>query len=230
MPLKSAKKSWGENMDTFLSFLGSRYLRTKAAFQAFGLGLGVLLLCLPAFAQLNLGSIAGTVTDASGGVIAGANVTVTDVERGVSRTLTTDSAGEYSATSLTPGSYSVRAQFTGFQTLNRTGIAVGVGQAVRVDLAMQPGAQTQTVTVTEAVPLVDTSNEVLSSTVESCPAQPSCRLTAACTRKCWTSSRESMGTRAEIRRTTKPTAPVAWAITICSTAWRTATYSSTPDL
>ena len=77
MPLKFAKKSWGENMDTFLSFLGSRCLRTKAAFQAIGLVLGALLLCLPAFAQFNLGSIAGTVTDASGGVIAGANVTVT---------------------------------------------------------------------------------------------------------------------------------------------------------
>ena len=153
-------------MDTFLPFLGSRSLRTKAGFQALGLGLGVLLLCIPAFGQLNLGSITGTVTDASGAVISGANVTVTDVERGVSRTLTTDSAGQYSATSLTPGSYSVRAEFTGFQTLNRTGISVGVGQAVRVDLAMQPGAQTQTVTVTEAVPLINTSNEVLSSTVE----------------------------------------------------------------
>jgi carboxypeptidase family protein len=154
-------------MDTFLSFLGSRCLRTKAGFQALGLGLGVLLLSLPAFGQLNLGSITGTVTDASGGVITGASVTVTDVERGVSRTLTTDSAGEYSATSLTPGSYSVKAEFTGFQTMNRTGVSVGVGQAVRVDLAMQPGSQTQSVTVTEAVPLVDTSNEVLSSTVES---------------------------------------------------------------
>src|SRR5580692_8764433 len=104
-------------MDTFLSFLGSRCLRTKAGFQALGLGLGVLLLSVPAFGQLNLGSIAGTVTDASGGVITGASVTITDVERGISRTLTTDSAGEYSATSLTPGTYSVRAEFTGFQTL-----------------------------------------------------------------------------------------------------------------
>ena len=129
--------------------------------------LGVLLFCLPAFAQLNLGSINGTVTDASGAVIAGATVTVTDVERGVSRTLTTDTAGQYSAPSLTPGNYSVRAEFTGFQTLNRTGVSVGVGQAVRVDLAMSPGAQTQTVTVTEAVPLINTTNEVLSSTVES---------------------------------------------------------------
>jgi Carboxypeptidase regulatory-like domain len=154
-------------MDTFLSVARSQCVNTKKAFQALGLGLGVLLLCLPAFSQLNLGSITGTVMDTSGAVISGATVTVTDLERGVSRTLTTDTAGQYSAPGLTPGTYSVRAEFAGFQALNRTGISVGVGQAVRVDLAMQPGAQTQTVTVTEAVPLINTSNEVLSSTVES---------------------------------------------------------------
>ena len=134
-------------MDTFLSSFCLRCLNTKKAFQALGLGLGVLLLCLPAFSQLNLGSIAGTVTDTSGAVISGATVTVTDLERGVSRTLTTDTAGQYSAPGLTPGTYSVRAEFAGFQALNRTGISVGVGQAVRVDLAMPPGSQTQTVTV-----------------------------------------------------------------------------------
>ena len=132
----------------YRSVIGRRAFAQRKFIQSLGLLLGVLLLCLPAFPQLNLGSIAGTVTDPSGAVIVGAKVTVTDVERGVSRTLTADSAGEYSATSLTPGSYSVRAEFMGFQTLNRTGISVGVGQAVRVDLAMQPGAQTQTVTVT----------------------------------------------------------------------------------
>jgi Carboxypeptidase regulatory-like domain len=152
-------------MHTFTSILRSGCFHRKGI-QALGLGLGVLLLCLPAFSQLNLGSIAGTVTDATGAVIAGARVTVTDVERNVSRTLTTDSAGQYSAPSLTPGSYTVRAEFKGFQALNRTGITVGVGQTVRVDLAMQPGSQIQTVTVTEAVPLVDVSNEVLSTTVE----------------------------------------------------------------
>jgi hypothetical protein len=49
-------------------------------------GFGLLLLCTPAFSQLNLGNITGTVTDSSGGVIAGATVTVTDVERGVAHT------------------------------------------------------------------------------------------------------------------------------------------------
>src|SRR5690348_7421725 len=117
-------------MGTFLSSFGSRCLRTRKSFQALGLMLGVLLLSLSAFSQLNLGSMIRTVMDASGAVIVGATVTVTDVERGVSRTLTTDTAGQYSAPSLTPGSYAVRAEFTGFQTLNRTGISVGVGQAV----------------------------------------------------------------------------------------------------
>lgn len=165
--LRFCEDDLGGIMDTFSLFSSLRFLSTKKAFKVSALGLGVLLLCIPAFSQLNLGSINGTVTDASGAVITGATVTVTDLERGVSRTLTTDTAGQYSAPSLTPGSYAVRVEYTGFQTLNRTGISVGVGQAVRVDLALQPGAQTQTVTVTEAVPLVDTTNEVLSSTVES---------------------------------------------------------------
>ncbi|HKV04866.1 MAG TPA: TonB-dependent receptor [Candidatus Acidoferrales bacterium] len=149
------------------TFLGLQCLRSKRGFQALGLALGLLLFCVPAYPQLNYGSINGTITDASGAVIVGATVTITDVDRGVSRTLITDSAGQYFAPSLTPGSYSVRVEFTGFQSLNRTSVSVGVGQAVRVDLSMQPGSQSQTVTVTEAVPLVDTTNEVLSSTVES---------------------------------------------------------------
>src|ERR1700685_4380381 len=122
--------------------LGLQYLRTKMGIQALALGLGLLLLCIPASAQLNLGNISGTVTDSSGAAVAGANVTVTDVERGVTRNLTTDTAGEYSAPSLAPGSYSGRVEFKGFQTLNRTGISVGVGQVVRVDLSIQPGSQT----------------------------------------------------------------------------------------
>jgi hypothetical protein len=142
------------------------FVRTGKALQVLSLALGVLLCCLPAFSQLNLGSVAGTVTDSTGAVIAGAKVTVTDVQRGVSRTLTTDTTGSYSAPSLTPGTYAVKAEYQGFQTLNRTDVTVGVGQAVRVDMAMKPGAEAQTVTVTEAVPLINVSNEVLSSTVQ----------------------------------------------------------------
>jgi uncharacterized surface anchored protein len=74
-----------------------------------GGALAILLLCTPAFSQGNTGRILGTVTDQTGGVVAGATVSVIDTERGVTRTLTSDDAGEYNAPNLTPGMYTVLA-------------------------------------------------------------------------------------------------------------------------
>jgi hypothetical protein len=130
------------------------------------LALGMLLVSSSAFAQLNLGHIIGAVTDQTGGAIAGAVVTVTDVSRGISRPLTTDSAGEYNAPSLIPGTYTVSAAAKGFKTEERQNIVVGVGDDVRVDLNLQPGETTQTVTVTESVPMVNTADAQLGATVE----------------------------------------------------------------
>jgi len=79
-----------------------------------GATLGALLICLPLFSQGSYGRILGAVTDQTGGVIAGATVTVLDVDRGISRTLTTDDAGEYNAPNLVPGKYTVRAEAKGF--------------------------------------------------------------------------------------------------------------------
>jgi hypothetical protein len=81
-------------------------------------GIVVFLLCLPVFGQSNLGSISGSITDKSSGVIANATVTVTDTQRGLSRTLTTDDAGEYVAPNLLPGEYSVRAESKGFARID----------------------------------------------------------------------------------------------------------------
>ena len=133
--------------------------------QLMGIAVSVLLLCLPAFSQGNFGRILGTVTDQTGGVVAGATVTVVDTERGVTRALTTDVAGEYDAPSLTPGTYLVRVEAKGFKTFERQGIDVGVGKEVRIDLTPQPGEQQQTVTVTEAVPLVETTNATLGGSI-----------------------------------------------------------------
>src|ERR1700736_6779123 len=69
---------------------------------------GMLLLAGPLFSQSNTGRILGVVTDQTGGTIAGATVAVTNVQTGVVRNLTTDQAGEYVATNLQPGSYTVR--------------------------------------------------------------------------------------------------------------------------
>src|ERR1700674_4565491 len=135
------------------------------AIQLLGGTLVILLLSVPAFSQGNAGRILGTVTDQSGGVVAGATVSVLDTERGVTRTLTTDDAGEYNAPNLIPGSYVVRVEANGFKKIERTGIVLEVGKEVRVDLTVQPGEQAQTVTVTEAAPLVETSNATLGGTL-----------------------------------------------------------------
>src|SRR5438309_4241530 len=117
--------------------------------------MAVLLLCLPLFSQGNAGRIMGTVTDQSGGVVSGATVTVIDTERGVTKTLVTNDAGEYNAPNLTPGNYKVRAEAKGFKVLERQNVVLEVGKEIRVDLTVQPGEQAQTVTVTESVPLVE---------------------------------------------------------------------------
>jgi carboxypeptidase family protein len=127
--------------------------------------LGVLLFSVPLFSQGNNGRILGTVTDQSGGVVSGATITIIDKDRGVARTLTTDDAGEYSAPQLLPGTYTVRAEANGFKKLERENIELGVGKEVRVDLTVQPGTQAQTVTVTEAIPLVETTNATLGGTL-----------------------------------------------------------------
>src|SRR5947209_14728703 len=127
--------------------------------------LGVLLFSLPLFSQANFGRILGTVTDQSGGVISGATVTIIDKDRGVARTLTTDDAGEYNAPTLIPGAYVVRVEANGFKKLERQNVVLEVGKEVRVDLTVQPGEQTQSVTVTEAIPLVETTNATLGGTL-----------------------------------------------------------------
>jgi hypothetical protein len=134
-----------------------------------GVALWSSCLCLLAgaslFAQVNSGRILGTVTDQTGGVIAGAMVTVTNVATGVARNLVADQAGEYVAPNLNPGTYTVRASANGFQTFERQNVALGLGQDARVDAQLAPGQVTQTVEVTAAAPLLDTTSAVVSGTV-----------------------------------------------------------------
>jgi hypothetical protein len=127
--------------------------------------MGVLLLAGPLFSQTSTGRITGTVRDQTGGAIVGAAVAVTDVARGLTRNLTTDEAGAYLAPQLIAGTYAVRVSFTGFQAWERTNIVLGVGGDVAVDAVLLPGAQTQTVTITEELPLMNTTSATLSSTL-----------------------------------------------------------------
>ena len=130
------------------------------------LAVALLLGYLQAFAQGSAGRILGSVTDQSGGAVAGATVTILDTQRNITRTLMSDSTGQYNAPNLLPGSYTVSAAFQGFRTAERAGITLEVNQELRVDLTLQPGEQTEKITVTGELPLVETTNSVVGGTIQ----------------------------------------------------------------
>jgi hypothetical protein len=145
-------------------------LSSKWKFSAavFLLTIGLTFLsCALLFAQGSAGRIVGTITDANGGAVSGATVTILDVDRGTTRALVSDETGAFNAPNLLPGNYKVRAEFKGFKTTERQNVVLEVGQEIRVDLSLQPGEQTQTITVTEEIPLVDTTNAELGGTIQS---------------------------------------------------------------
>jgi hypothetical protein len=135
-------------------------------FSILGACLILFLTCTSLFSQGSAGRILGTVIDQTGASIPSVTVTVEDVQRGTSRTLTTDPAGAFNAPNLLPGMYKVRAEFKGFKTVERQNITVEVGQELRIDLTLQPGEQTQVVNVTESVPLIETTNAELGGTLQ----------------------------------------------------------------
>src|SRR6266849_3220262 len=129
-----------------------------------------LLLCvvaIPLSAQTTSGSIVGTVSDASGGVIAGASVTITNMDTGIAVKTATDNAGNYVITPLQVGLYSVAVEAAGFKKSVRSDITVNVQDRIRVDAALEVGAVTDTVEVQAAAPLLQTDTSYLGQVVES---------------------------------------------------------------
>src|SRR5205809_215558 len=105
--------------------------------------------------------ISGIVHDASGAVVPGVSVTAKHIESGLTRTVNTSEAGNYSIPSLPVGAYELTAELAGFKQQVRRGITLAVGQDAVVNLTMEVGEIKDNVTVTEDAPLVNTT---LSST------------------------------------------------------------------
>ena len=103
-------------------------------------------------AQTSNGTILGNVEDSSGAAVANAEVTVTNQDTGVARSTVSTAEGIYDVPSLPPGKYTVEAKAVGFSPVQIKDVVVAVGSSTKVDLKVQVGQVTQTVTVTEAVP------------------------------------------------------------------------------
>jgi len=128
-------------------------------------GFMLLLSCLPALAQSTNGRILGSVTDQTGAAVSGATVVITDLQRGTSRTLKTDEAGAYVAADLQPGSYKIRIESKGFKSAERLSVAIEVATDIRADFTLQPGNVSEVVTVSEDIPLVNTTSATLGGTL-----------------------------------------------------------------
>jgi hypothetical protein len=124
----------------------------------------ILLVSRAGMAQTQDGRILGTVTDQTGGAVRGAKVLILNVDTGVTRSLVTNETGDYTAPNLAPGMYRVTVEAEGFKKVERTSFRLEVAKDVRADVVLQPGSISQTVNVTEDVPMVETTNDTLGGT------------------------------------------------------------------
>ena len=124
--------------------------------------------CIPAVnAQFESGAILGTVRDSAGGSVTGAKVTVRNNATGISTTAVTDSGGDYIFPSLHIGGYRVSAEMQGFSTAVAENVNLTVNARQRVDLNLQVGSVTETVTVSAVTPLLESESSSRGQVVQS---------------------------------------------------------------
>ena len=122
---------------------------------------------VPCRAQEARGTILGRLTDSSGAVVAGVTIQVTNEATKVSVPLTSNQQGNYQALYLLPSSYTVTASAPGFKSFVRSGIELRVDDRLEVNIVMEVGAVTESVTVSGETPLLETANASLGDVVDS---------------------------------------------------------------
>ena len=121
----------------------------------------------PLFAQGALSELNGIAVDQSGAVLPGVTVTVTEETTGLMRTVVTNDAGRWVLPALQPGRYTIKGELAGFQTQNRAGIVVNVGQALTINLTLPVGTLSDQVTVTAEAPLVEVTKSEVGTNITS---------------------------------------------------------------
>ncbi len=125
----------------------------------------LVVFVLPSTAQTTKGTIVGTVTDASGAVVAGATVTVKNVNTGATRDVTTSDDGTYTVPLLDIGYYTVTAAAPGFQTVTRENIKLDIADRLPVDIELSASGSAEAVTVTAEAPIIQSESSERGSVI-----------------------------------------------------------------
>src|SRR5260370_2495339 len=115
----------------------------------------------PAGGQVTTGNMRGAVVDTSEGGIGSVTVTLTNVQMGTQRVVTTNGVGDFNAPSMPLGGYQISAEIAGFQKKIISGLNLQVDQTAVIRIVLEPAAITQQVEVTSAAPLLDTQTSSL---------------------------------------------------------------------
>ena len=124
-----------------------------------------VLTAVGASAQLSTASLSGTITDPSGAVVPNAKITLTQTDTNFIRVSTSKADGTYHEDFLPVGPYKVSVVAAGFKTLDHRGVVLSVMQSATLDMVLQIGGQSETVSVTADVPLINLSNSTLGSSI-----------------------------------------------------------------
>ena len=116
----------------------------------------------PMWGQSTFGSILGVVRDPGGSVMPGVRVVVTNEGSGVSKEVSSDAAGNHEVTHLNPGYYRITAESAGFQRFVNEHVPLETNQVLRIDLTMQVGQVTDTITVTSQAPVIESETGTIS--------------------------------------------------------------------
>jgi hypothetical protein len=132
-------------------------------------GFMALLACIfspiPAGAQVTGATLSGTITDASGGAVPGAQIAVKNTGTGIVQNSTSDSSGFYTVPNLIPGPYEVSVTAPGFSTAKQSNLTLSVGQQQMLNIPLQVGQTSTTVSVVEAAPTVELTSATISAQV-----------------------------------------------------------------
>src|SRR5437764_9083076 len=120
----------------------------------------------PLNAQVDTGSITGVIADASGAVVSGAKVTLTNEGTGASLTATSGADGIYKFSPVRVGSYNLDVTSQGFQTTKQSGVQVNIGANVGLNFTLKPGSQTETIEVTGAIAVLQTQDASVGQVVD----------------------------------------------------------------